>query len=120
MTAQRLTSYLKTYRKRSGLTQREVAFLIGWKQGEQFSRYERQRVIPTLQVALACAAIFGVPVQELFPGVTDPIAREISARIETLAAELQKKNAKGKDARLTARKLSWLVDNHGHLSPSNQ
>jgi len=113
MTAQRLTSYLKTYRKRSGLTQRDVAFLLGWKQGKQLSRYEKQRVIPSLQVALACAAIFRVPLRKLFPGVSDPIAREISSRSAALMAELRKKNVKGKDARRTARKLSWLAENHG-------
>ena len=120
MAAQRLTSYLRTYRKKSGLTQREVALLLGWKQGEQFSRYEKQHVIPTLQVALACEAIFRVPVKELFPGVGGPIAREMAARIETLTVSLQKKSATGKDARFTARKLSWLAENHGRPSSSTQ
>lgn len=112
MAAQRLTSYLKTYRKRSGLTQREVAFLLGWKKGESLSRYEKQQVIPSLQVALACAAIFRVPLQKLFPGVSDPIRREISSRVEALVADLRRRNAQGMDARVIARKLSWLAEHH--------
>jgi transcriptional regulator with XRE-family HTH domain len=113
MTAHRLTSYLKTYRKRSGLTQNEVAFLLGWKRGEQLSRYEKRHAMPSLDVALACAAIFRVSLRKLFPGVSDPIVREISSRIVALTAELRKKNSQGKDTRLTARKLSWLRENHG-------
>ena len=113
MTAQRLITYLKTYRKRSGLTQREVGFLLGWKKGERLSRYEKQRVTPSLRVALACAAIFRVSLRKLFPGISDPIAREVSSRIDALLNVLRKKNTQGKDARLVARKLSWLSEHHG-------
>jgi transcriptional regulator with XRE-family HTH domain len=120
MSAQRFASYLKTYRKQSGLTQREVAFLLGLKQTPQFSRYEKQHAIPSLPVALGCEAVFRVPVKELFPGMSDPIVGQISSRIEALTAELQRRDVKGKDARLTARKLSWLAAHHGRLSTLNQ
>src|SRR5215470_4444390 len=113
MAMQGLANYLKTYRKRSGLTQREVAFLLGWKHGEQLLRYEKHHRIPTFEIALACEAIFKVSVTELFAGANDSIAGEIGTRIDTLAAELQKRNDRGKEARLTARKLSWLAANHG-------
>jgi transcriptional regulator with XRE-family HTH domain len=116
MTARRLPTYLKAYRKRSSLTQREVAFLLGWKEGDHFSRYEKRRVRPSLRVALGCAVIFRVSVKELFPGVCDPIAGEVAARIERLRAELEKKQGNEKEKRLTARKLSWIIENHG---PSN-
>src|ERR1700740_3010508 len=98
MAAQHLANYLKTYRKRSGLTQREVAFLIGWKHGEQLRRYEKHHRIPTLQVALACEAIFKVPATDLFAGANDSIVGEIETRIATLAAELQNRNDSGKEA----------------------
>src|SRR2546421_227517 len=53
MASPRLENYLRTYRKRSGLTQREVAFLLGSKNGAQLSRYEKQRRLPPLRTALA-------------------------------------------------------------------
>ena len=115
MAAQRLANYLKTYRKRSGLTQRELAFLVGSKRGEQFSRYESHHRTPTLQVALACEVVFKVPVSDLFKGMHKPIAKQISARVETLATELQRKHGQGKGARLTAKKLSWLADFRGRV-----
>ena len=43
MATHKLENYLRTYRKRSGLTQREVAFLVGCRNGAQVSRYERRR-----------------------------------------------------------------------------
>src|SRR5437879_2031593 len=61
MATHKLENYLRTYRKRSGLTQREVAFLVGCRNGAQVSRYEKRRRLPPLRTALACEAAFGVP-----------------------------------------------------------
>jgi transcriptional regulator with XRE-family HTH domain len=120
MAAQRLANYLKTYRKKSGLTQREVAYLLGWKRGEQFVRYEKYQEFPTLPVALGCQAIFKVPVTELFAGTNDSITSEVGARVEMLAAELEKRNDHGKQARSTARKLAWLAAHHGRPNSPHQ
>jgi transcriptional regulator with XRE-family HTH domain len=120
MATHRLANYLKSYRKRSGLTQREVAFLLGWKHGEQLLRYEKHHRIPPFRIALAFEAIFKVPVTELFAGANDSIVGEIGTRIETLTAELQKRNDRGKEARHTARKVSWLAANHSRQIPSSQ
>ena len=35
MATHKLENYLRTYRKRSGLTQREVAFLVGSRNGRR-------------------------------------------------------------------------------------
>src|SRR5262245_20561170 len=54
----RLKNYLRYYRRRFGLTQRELAFLLGLSDSA-ISRIERNRSQPTLSVALACQALFG-------------------------------------------------------------
>ena len=59
MATHKLENYVRTYRKRSGLTQREVAFLVGCRNGAQVSRYEKRRRLPPLRTALACEAAFG-------------------------------------------------------------
>jgi transcriptional regulator with XRE-family HTH domain len=58
MASHQLENYLKTYGWKSGLTQREVAFLLGWKNGAQLSRYEKRHTLPPLRTALAYEAIF--------------------------------------------------------------
>ena len=119
MAAHRLPNYLKTYRKQSGLSQRELAFLLGLKCREQLSRHEKNRCAPTLRVALACEAVFKTPVADLFAGASDSITSEIGTRVETLTANLQKKSGQGKDARLTARKLAWLAEQQGRAVSSH-
>jgi len=113
MVRPRLENYLKTYRRKSGLTQSEVAFLLGWKNGAQLSRYEKRHTLPPLRTALACEAIFGVPAGELFAGLRKSVGREVSSRIGRLDTDFRKKKGLGRQGRPTARKLSWLSERHG-------
>lgn len=59
--------YLRTYRRNWGLTQKELATLIGTASSVQISRYENSKRAPKLEVALACQVIFGVPPSTMFP-----------------------------------------------------
>lgn len=69
MTIVSLATYLKMYRKRTGLTHEEVAFLIGMKGGSTISRHESGDRLPNLQAAIAYELIFGTPVGEMYAGV---------------------------------------------------
>src|SRR5207247_2891499 len=69
-------NYLRTCRKRSGLAQHEVAFLLGCQNGGFVSRYEKRKRLPTLTTALACEAVFGVPVAELFAGLREGVGKK--------------------------------------------
>ncbi|MBZ5565863.1 MAG: helix-turn-helix transcriptional regulator [Acidobacteriia bacterium] len=119
MAHSKLENYLKTYRKRAGLTQREVAFLLGCENGAQVSRYEKRRRVPPLCAALACEAVFGVPVAELFAGLSERAGKEIQKRLLELRSRLQTKASKGGEARMTAQKLHWFADRHG-MTDGNQ
>ena len=118
MISRRLENYLKAYRKKTGLTQREVSFLLGWKAGDQLSRFERCHHHPPLRTALALEAIFGVPVAELFAGVRQSVDQDIESRIGRLVANLQKEVGQGRQMRLTEKKLAWLSTNHGRAFSS--
>lgn len=119
MPSQRLHNYLRAYRKRSGLTQREVAFLLGCENGAQVSRYEKRRRLPPLATALACAAVFGAPVSELFAGVNDAARKEIGKRLLMLRSQLEANPGKGSEARMTSQKLRWLAERHGVMAENS-
>jgi transcriptional regulator with XRE-family HTH domain len=114
MTPHRLENYLRSHRKQSGLTQEEVAFLLGCEDGTLLSRYEKRRWLPPLETALACEAIFGIPVGELFAGKRQEVGRNIEKRRLELKARLQAKTLKGGAAQINAHKLRWLL---GRESP---
>jgi len=118
MAPQKLENYLRTYRKKSGLSQREVAFLLRCRNGTRVSRYEKRQRVPPLPTALACEAVFGAPVSELFAGMREVAGKEIGKRLLVLRSKLETSPAKGRFARIAAQKLRWLTEQHS-LEPLN-
>ncbi len=109
MTSHKLANYLRAYRKRSGLSQSEVAFLLGYKTGAHVSRYERRRHMPPLRTALAFQAALDTPLSELYAGTYESVAKQVMHRAQTLAVQLQTRNPKrGKS--LIPYKLQWLTE----------
>src|SRR4051794_13547660 len=73
MSSTPLPNYLRSNRKRSGLSQDEVAFLLGAQSGAKVCRNERFVREPSLATALAYQAIFQRPASELFGGLYEEI-----------------------------------------------
>ena len=82
-------SYLRTHRKKSGLTQQEVGFLLGFVDGETVGRYERQIRKPTITTTFACQVIFDVAPRELFPGMYEKVETVIIGRVSELQARIE-------------------------------
>ncbi len=81
-------NYLRRYRKQSGLTQEEVAFLLGCQCGAKVSRYENLAREPSLATAFACQAIYRVPAHEIFPGIYTVVEKQVKRRAHVLGAKL--------------------------------
>ena len=86
--AKRLHNYLRTYRKRAGLSQDEMAFLLGCRHGTKVSRYERNNRQPGLKAALAFEAVLREPVRELYAGLFEKVEAVIIRRARVLARKL--------------------------------
>jgi transcriptional regulator with XRE-family HTH domain len=84
-----LDCYLKPYRRRWGLTQKELAGLLGFQTGSAVSRLERRLRHPSLETAYAFEIILGTPPAELFPGLYTTVKRDVVARARILYDELQ-------------------------------
>ena len=98
-------TYLRTFRRRSGLTQAEVAFLLGVHSGAKVSRYERLSRRPSFQTALGLQAVFGVPAETLLPAISAEVERKIVARAHLLSRRLERHS----DSARTQRKLRFLT-----------
>ena len=80
MTSHQPDSHLATYRKHAGLTQREVAFLLGYTHSAIASRYEKRHRLPPLETALAYEEILGVPLSKLFADIRERVGKEVMER----------------------------------------
>lgn len=105
----KLRNYLRTYRKRSGLSQQEVASIVARKHSAAVSHYEWGRRLPSLRTALALEVLFGVPVGQLFVGDLETIKRETEERLQKLENTLQNTSCVSFTATMTAKKLVWLT-----------
>jgi transcriptional regulator with XRE-family HTH domain len=82
-----LPNYLRPQRKQYSLSREEVAFLLGAKvadKGGKVSRDENSSRLPTLETALAYEAMYGRPIRELFAGLYEQVAKDVSSRAKTL------------------------------------
>jgi len=66
---QRLPNYVRAARKEAGLSQGELAFLLGCRSAAKVSRYERFARSPGVPTIFACAIIFHIPPEKLFAGL---------------------------------------------------
>jgi transcriptional regulator with XRE-family HTH domain len=81
--------YLRTHRRVWGLTQQELASLLGFESAAHVSRIENGKRAPTVESALACQVIFGIPPSAMFPHAYDVVEErvvgEVYRRHEALA-----------------------------------
>lgn len=101
---------LRAYRRRAGLSQRELGVILGYTDDGEVSRHERSKTLPPLITALAYEAVFRVGVSALFPDVHADIRRVIEANLAVFEKQLQAKSGRGQGAASTARKLTWISE----------
>src|SRR5688572_31802419 len=90
MTIVPLSTYLKMYRKRTGFTHDDVAFLLGGMRGTSISRHERSERLPILKTALMYEFIFDATVRELYQGVFREVQQRVRERARGLCASLER------------------------------
>jgi DNA-binding XRE family transcriptional regulator len=96
---------LKPSRRRSGLTQEELAYLVGGKKSSTISRYEGGERKPDLATALAFKFVFARNISDLFPGVHEEVFAQVKERAKRLAEEIERQG----DSTKTKYKLAKLA-----------
>jgi DNA-binding XRE family transcriptional regulator len=108
MTVEQISNYLRSHRRKSGLSQRELAHIVGYDTQAPVSEHERSVAIPALLIALSYEVVFRVPLSELFPALYRTVEVNIEEQLTRMEDELQQSSAKGHRAAYIARKLEWL------------
>ena len=99
---------LRTLRMRSGLSQREIAELLGFRTDSPVLRHEHSKSIPDLRTAMGYEIIFRAPISLLFPALYRSIEPVIEDRLLRLKERLQEQPGRGPNAAREARKLEFL------------
>jgi DNA-binding XRE family transcriptional regulator len=110
MTVPRAASYLRTHRRKCGLSQSDLANILGLVTELQISRHERSLTLPLFLTAISYEIVFQVPLSELFPGVYETVHQNVEKRLAEIEERLHQSSAKGREATVIARKLEWLCE----------
>lgn len=100
---QKFKTYLRAQRRQWGLTQGDLAYLLGYRYPSAIWRIECDGRAPKLSIAIACYILFDTPVTQLFPGLVTEIEDAILRRAYKLHERLQ-----GNPSRATKAKLDLL------------
>jgi transcriptional regulator with XRE-family HTH domain len=88
---------MRFFRRRLGLTQRELADVLGYDSDSQISRIENGSRMPQLSEVLVIELVFGVPGVAVFPEIVQTVGRRVCRRVRQLIQEL--KSAEGVHSR---------------------
>jgi DNA-binding XRE family transcriptional regulator len=83
-------NHLNITRKRSGLTQSDVATLMGFQEHTHVCRHEKGKRIPPIEMILSYHIIFDKSVEDLFYGYRKELIHNIQQRVPHLIQELKK------------------------------
>lgn len=112
-----LENYLRTHRKRAGLTQHEVSFLVGKASGTKISRYETFSREPNLETLFALEIVFGTAASRLFIGPYVRASLTVRRRARLLAKRLDNTSGNHHPRKLAVlRALAGLEDKNVVLS----
>jgi transcriptional regulator with XRE-family HTH domain len=102
-----LTNYLRAYRKSSGLTQAEAAFVVGINRSDLW-HYETDRREPSLRVVIALQVLYRIPIWKLFAGVYQAAVQATRRRLRALEGKLLKE-ASTRQSKMLTQKLTWIA-----------
>src|SRR5665213_265160 len=78
--------HIRLLRRRAGLTQDDLATLLGYRSHSQISRFESGRRLPATDELLMLEVIFAVAPGGVFPHLRDRATKTLVARIDKLLA----------------------------------
>jgi DNA-binding XRE family transcriptional regulator len=96
-------SFVRASRRRWGLTQPELALLVGLTSSTAVSRIERSKRTPAAPILIACCMVFGAAVPELFPSLHAEIETAVAEAARILLAQLE-----GRTDKVSVRKHQLL------------
>lgn len=86
-----LGNYLRMQRRQWHLSQKELAFLLGYKNESIVSRLEREERRVTFGTSRACNIIFGSGIEDIFPALSREHDTQLLERLHQLRADLERR-----------------------------
>ena len=83
-------NYLRIFRKRSPLTQSDIAYLMSLSEYSSISRYEKGQRTPSIEILLVYHLLFNASIEQFFEPELEIIHSNLLERMEKLIVDLKK------------------------------
>ena len=80
---------LRSYRKKTCLTQQDISELLGTKDVTQVSRLETGPISPQLEFTLLYHLLFNIPMSNFFPSQKEGLRKRLLIRIPNIIDEIR-------------------------------
>ncbi len=108
-----LDNYIALHRKQAGLSQDELAIMLGLEGRGSISRYEIALRLPELQTLIALEVVFDEPIQKLFAGVAEKVRADIPIRAQAVLEGMgEKPSAQNAEKLATLARLAHIDDEY--------
>jgi len=87
-----ITNYLRWHRKKSPLTQSDIAFLLDLPDYSNISRYEKGKRMPSIDLLIMYHFLFKVPIEAFFEQQSSDIFLKLKERLDILINSLKRDN----------------------------
>ncbi len=85
-------NYLRVYRKKSGLVQEDIAYLLNLPDYSNISRYEKGQRSPTTELLLTYHHLFDVPIESFYEQESETIRFNLIQRTKDLIQGIRPTN----------------------------
>jgi transcriptional regulator with XRE-family HTH domain len=116
--SKKIARYIFSKRRRWGLGQQELAYLIGLKSGSNVSRLESGKRRPTIETAFAYQVLFGSTAAELLPELYSKVEDALMRRAYKLHEKL--KGDESKEAQVKRQLLQATLTRAKKRSENNE
>ena len=96
-----LNNYLKAYRKQSGLSQKDISYLINKPSISTVSKFENDASVPSLETAICLKILFSAGIKKLLPKIYKDCEYQLMKRIDCLSETYQDSEQKKDQAKVT-------------------
>jgi len=79
-----LPNYIAMHRKTAGLSQVELAIMLGLEDRKVLSKYELAERMPEIRTLIAMEIVFDEPLQSIFAGIAQEIREEMPGRARAI------------------------------------
>ena len=118
-----MPNYLRRERRTWGLTQPELAELVGYRCDTQVSRIERGRRICNIHVLIACRVLFGLVPEHICPHFYQKVEEQVVRRAyifyQRLEADLSPKALKKKELLIRVLNRAITLNNFNNYEKDN-